>query len=191
MIYSIEGKLEEVRDDFLALLAGQISFKVFSNKSTISRLSPGEKVKLFCFLYFREDKFFELYGFLEKESVSLFEMLNSVSGIGPKTALNILELGSASDIASAIIEKKPELLTRVGGIGRKTAERVILELHNKIKLAGGASSEKLKKDLELEEVLLGLGYSRSEVRKALKDKKMEGTIEERLRQALKELGRRS
>lgn len=189
MIYSIEGTLEESQNDFLVVSVGQISLKILTNKTTVGKAVPGEKIKLLCFLYFREERFFELYGFLEKESVNLFEMLNSVAGIGPRTALGVLDLGSPTDIASAIVGKRPELLTRVGGIGKKTAERIVLELHNKIKLAGGASHDKLEKDLELEEVLIGLGYGRQEIRKTLKDKKLDGTTESRLRQALKELGK--
>ena len=191
MLYTLRGKLVKSGDNFLILESGGFGFKVFSNSETLSRFGKnGEEVMLFCFLYVREDSF-ELYGFLEEEALKLFEMLNSVAGIGPKTALGILNVDRVENIMAAIIEKRAELLMRSSGIGQKTAERIILELHNKIKLPrAGILTKTMDVDLEVEEALVSLGYSRNQVRKVLGGLGEEPKkLEERLRQALKLLSR--
>mgnify|MGYP001125021500 CR=1 FL=1 len=188
MIYNIVGKVTERGEDFFILEILGIGLKIFSNTRTLNNLpASANKVKVFTFLYIREDSF-ELYGFLKEEELRLFEMLNSVAGIGPKTALSILDIDSIENIMAAIIEKRSELLTRGSGIGRKTAERIILELHNKIKLPKASSLTKVM-DLnnEIEEILISLGYRRAEIRQALTNLNNEKSqkLEERLREVLK------
>lgn len=189
MIYSLEGQIKEKGDNFFVISVGGVGFKVFSSKQTILKLSEDDaKKKIFCFLYVREDQL-ELYGFPEEPSLKLFEMLNTVAGVGPKTALGILDIDSVPNIMAAILEKKSELLTKTSGIGKKTAERIILELQNRIKMPGAkALTETMDIDLEVEEALIGLGYSRQSVRRVLSElePKMK-TLEERLRGALKSL----
>lgn len=191
MIYSLTGKTTEIGENFFVLEVGGVGFKVFANHETLRKLtSLNSEMKIFCFLYVREGAL-ELYGFLEEGALKLFEMLNSVAGIGPKTALSILDLGKVENIMAAILEKRAELLTRASGIGRKTAERVILELQNRIKLPESKTLTKaMDVNFEVEEALVGLGYLRSHVKQVLveMDPKLK-TLEERLRQALKELGR--
>jgi len=188
VIYNIVGKVTERGEDFFILEILGIGLKIFSNTRTLNNLpASANKVKVFTFLYIREDSF-ELYGFLKEEELRLFEMLNSVAGIGPKTALSILDIDSIENIMAAIIEKRSELLTRGSGIGRKTAERIILELHNKIKLPKASSLTKVM-DLnnEIEEILISLGYRRAEIRQALTNLNNEKSqkLEERLREVLK------
>ncbi|MBI4033957.1 MAG: Holliday junction branch migration protein RuvA [Candidatus Brennerbacteria bacterium] len=191
MIYSLKGKVTGRGDSFLVLEVGGVGFKV----STVSRTlrdaakSAGE-VKLFCYPYIREEQL-ELYGFREEEALRLFEMLNTVAGIGPKTALGILEVDTVPNIMAAIIGRRAELLTRTSGIGRKTAERIILELQSRIKLPKAkALTEKMDIDREVEEALIGLGYGRGDVREAVRlVPESEKTLEERLKFALKSLSR--
>lgn len=190
MLYTLTGQLSKIGENFIVLENGGFGFKVLTSRETLSRLPKlGEQVKCFCFLYNREDSF-ELYGFLEEEALKLFEMLNTVAGVGPKTALGILDIDKVENIMAAIIEKRAELLTRTSGIGKKTAERIILELHSKINLPRAkALTETMDLNLEVEEALVGLGYPRHRVKKVLSE--LGGgikTLEERLKATLKILG---
>lgn len=192
MIYTLLGKVAGRGDSFVVLEVGGIGFKVFTNNRTLKEISKIRKeIKLFCYVYGREERI-ELYGFQEEQTLKLFEMLNTVAGIGPKTALGILNTDTVSNIMAAIIERRAELLTRTSGIGRKTAERIILELHSKARLPKAkALTEKMDIDQEVEEALVGLGYGRSEVRRAIEtiSHEEEKTLEGRLRLALKSLSR--
>lgn len=202
MIYSLKGKVIEQHNNFFVLECGGIGFKVNTNRQTLARLPAEISMKagspalnapltIFCFLYVREDKL-DLYGFLDEQTLKFFEMLNDVSGIGPKTALNVLDLDTVERVMAAIVEKRTELIARASGIGRKTAERVILELHSKIVLPKtGTLVEAMDINREVEEALVGLGYQRSVVRNVLENVGPEyKTIEERLKRALKALGAR-
>jgi len=190
MISFLEGKIDLKTDRFVAIDVGGVGYKVFASPQTLGNLpQKGESVKIFTFLYSREDTI-ELYGFLTPEEMEFFEILNAISGIGPKSALGVLSVASVKDLKSAIINEKPELLTKVSGIGKRTAERIILELKNKFKdfkLEG----RDFTLDSDAIDALVGLGYSVSEAREALK-KVSENVekIEDRVKEALKLLGRR-
>lgn len=189
MIHSLKGKVEKIADNFMVLENAGVGFKIFTNSSVLRRLSLlGSEVKCFCFLHVREDAL-ELFGFLEEEALNLFEMLITVSGIGPKTALGIMDVDKVENIMAAIIEKRPEFLTRASGIGTKSAERIILELHNKIKLPKSELFTKVMDlNMEVEEALVGLGYARYHVKKILceLDPNVKN-LEDRLRLALRAL----
>jgi Holliday junction DNA helicase RuvA len=192
MIHTITGKLAERNDGYLVVETGGIGFKVMTNNRTAANAPAGGEVKLFTFLYVREDKM-ELYGFLDEGALKLFELLNSVSGIGPRSALAILDIDSSENIIAAIAGKRPDILTRASGVGQKTAERVILELQNRIKVPRGTkgATEAMDINQEVEEALVGLGYGRAAVRQIISKVGPEfKTLEDRLRQALKILGRR-
>jgi len=192
MLYSVSGKVVDRGADFFIIETGILSFRILASERTIAALPPaGGTARVFTFLYLREDRL-ELYGFLEEQALRLFEILNTVPGVGPKTALGILDVDEVPNIMAAIIEKRADLLTKAPGIGRKTAQRIILELQGRIKLPGSqALTEKMTLDAEVEEALVGLGYSRGEVRRVLQslDSKA-NTLEGRLKEALKFLGRR-
>jgi Holliday junction DNA helicase RuvA len=129
----------------------------------------------------------DLYGFVSQEELDFFELLISVSGVGPKSALAILDVGPLGELAAAIKEGRPDLLTRAAGVGRKIAERVILELRSKVtSVTSGAVVEKMQTDSDLVEALTGLGYRRDEARAALGkvDAAVTGT-EDRLKAALR------
>jgi len=168
MIYSIAGKLVFKKDNFLVLEVGGLSFKIFSPASVLAALpESGATVKIFTYLYFREDSI-ELYGFLSEKELELFQALNSISGIGPKSALGILGVTKIEQLVAAINEGKTELLTRASGIGKKTAERIILELKGKLSLIAAPQVISLmESDVELEETLISLGYSRAEAKAAI------------------------
>ena len=192
MIHYLTGKVAGKGENFAVIENNGVGFKIFLTSDTLNKLpAAGSEVKIFCYLYIREETGLELYGFLKEEELNFFGLLNSISGIGPKTALNILAIDRLENIMAAIIENRPDLLTRASGIGQKTAERVILELKNKIKLKTAKTlTEKLDLDSEVEEALVGLGYSRRQVRESLTKIPTDiKKIEDRLKEALRFLGR--
>lgn len=194
MIYSVSGRLAFKGENFVVVEAGGVGLKLSASKATIAALPAAAagkaegaaSVTLFAHLHVKEDAL-DLYGFSSEEERDFFEMLIGVSGVGPKSALAILDTGPLDELAAAIKENRPDLLTRAAGIGRKTAERVILELKTKVESArSGAMVEKMETDSDLVEALTSLGYRRDEARVALGKVKtdVKGT-EERLKAALK------
>ncbi len=192
MLYSVAGKLTLKSDHFAVVTAAGLGIKLFASKQTLKALpAVGADVKFFTHLYVREDTL-DLYGFLSAEEMNFFEMLISVSGIGPKSALSILGIAPLGELSAAIKEGRPDLLTRASGVGRKTAERVIVELRGKVESAkSGLVVEKMEGDADIVEALASLGYRREEARTALAkvDSKVRG-MEERLRAALGALGKK-
>ena len=191
MIYSISGRLAVKDAHFVVVETGGLGIKLFVSRQTAEGLpAVGAEVKFFSHLYVREDAL-DLYGFLMDEELNFFEMLISVSGIGPKSALAILDIAPLAELSAAIKEGRPDLLTRASGVGRKTAERVIVELKTKVQSSkSGLVVQKMQTDVDLVEALSNLGYRREEARAALTkvDAKISGT-EERLKAALKLLSK--
>lgn len=192
MLYSVSGKLVSKTAHFAVVEAGGLGLKIFANVRTLEKLPhAGAEVKFFTYFYLREDGP-ELYGFLSPEELNFFELLNSVAGVGPKSALSILGVADLKSLAAAIKEGRPDLLTRASGIGRKTAERIILELKNKVQAdKSGLVVGKMEADADIVETLAGLGYRRDQAKAALAnvDEKVVN-LEERLKAALKILGGR-
>jgi Holliday junction DNA helicase RuvA len=192
MLYSVSGKLIFKGENFLAVETGGIGFKIFASGQTIRRAgAAGTDVKLFTHFHVRDDAM-ELYGFLSEDELSFFELLISVSGVGPKSALSIIDVADLEELSAAIQEGRPDLLTKASGIGRKTAERIIVELRSKMKSSrSGAVVEKMETDVDLVEALSNLGYRREEARDALAKVPRETTgVEARLKEALRILGGR-
>lgn len=189
MIGYIEGKVLALRTQYMVVQTGGIGYKVATLKETVLRAQEGSSVSFWTYLAVREDAL-DLYGFSHEEELRFFELLLSVSGIGPKSALGILDIASVETLRSAISAGNAGYLTSVSGIGKKTAEKIVLELKDKVKAAEGSSAGSLKGDQEALEAMRSLGYSASEARDALRQ--VPGDIEtgsERLREALKLLGR--
>lgn len=191
MIYSVSGKLGLKGPNFAVVEAGGLGLKILAGARTLAGLhSMDANVKLFTHFYVREDVM-ELFGFLSEEELRFFEMLISVSGVGPKSALAILDIAKLNELSAAIKEGRPDLLTRASGIGRKTAERIIVELRTKVQSAkAGLVVEKMEADADLIEALSGLGYRKEEARSALSkvDANMVD-VSERLKAALKLLSK--
>lgn len=192
MIYNINGKLTAKKDNFVIIETSGIGFKVFVSEKTAKNLPViGEKAELFTNLHLREDGL-DLYGFKTPEELDFFELLVSISGVGPKSAISILNIAEIKNLKAAIKEGRPDLLTRASGIGRKTAERIILELRNKVQAEKSELSvKKMETDSDLAETLAGLGYRRDQAREALNkvDEKITN-LEERLKTALKILNKK-
>src|SRR3989344_5847132 len=186
MIYSIQGKLTYKGENFFVVDLNGLSFKIRTSFNALRSLpQAGEAVNVVTHLHVREDAL-ELFGFLDREELELFEQLISISGIGPKSALGILGIDQISKLRAAIGEGKVELLTKASGIGRKTAERIVLELRSKMKQEGsGTIVGLMESDQDLVEALANLGYTKNQAREALA--KVGSTItglEARLKKAL-------
>lgn len=191
MLYFIEGAIEYKKDKFAVVNAGGVGYKVFMPSDGLAKLPEiGEKSRVFTHLHVREDAM-DLYGFLEQADLVFFEMLISISGVGPKMALAILAIAPVKILAAAIVKGDAEFLTRISGVGRKTAEKIILELKDKIQKMGVEIENIETGDHEVLDALESLGYSPREAQGALQkiSKDVKG-IENRIREALKILGRK-
>ncbi len=188
MIAKIKGEILYIKPGYVVVNVNGIGFKVFTTEWTLGKIAGAGKVELFTYTYVREDTL-ALYGFLTLEELEMFELLISISGIGPKAGLGILAIADSSTIKAAITAEDSSILTRVSGVGRKTAERVILELKNKIEELPGEDSKSFIADSEALEALTSLGYSVSQAREALKEVTKDVTdTSERVKQALRILG---
>lgn len=170
-----------------------IGFRVsLTGRSLKAMPSEAADVTLFIHTHIKEDGA-ELYGFLNEDELSFFELLISVSGVGPKSALSILEVSDLESLSAAIKEGRPDLLTKASGVGRKTAERLIVELKEKMVIKGSGKLVKgMDSDADILESLTNLGYRREEVRNALQKIPKEVTVlEARLKAALSILSGRS
>ncbi|MFH0951293.1 MAG: Holliday junction branch migration protein RuvA [bacterium] len=168
MIAYLQGKIIDKHSQYLILLVNGVGYKVFVSLNTLADCQPEQEVGLHTYQQVKEDGL-ALYGFLQAEELELFELLISVSGIGPKSGLNVLSIAGVDDVKQSIALNDPSLLTKVSGIGKKTAERIVLELKNKIgilpSLAGQANG--LSGASEEIDALIQLGYSLTQARQAL------------------------
>lgn len=202
MIAFIKGNIEEKSAGYIIIEAGGIGYKVFMPEPDISKLeSKGEQVKIHTYYWVREDNI-SLYGFLTKEELRTFEILISTSGIGAKSAISILSNITPTEFALAIINEDTKKLTKLPGIGAKSAARMILELKDKLKKQELESDEKIQiKDIKMQiaidenikeatSALQVLGYTRKEIEKTLeKIDANDMSIEDIIRKALLLLGK--
>ncbi len=192
MIASLYGKLESLGSDGAIIDVGGIGFQVYMPTSTLSTLgSAGDEVKLYTHLHLREDNA-TLYGFATAEERGLFQTLIAVSGLGPKLALAMLSAMRVDQIAMAIATGSSEILTTVPGVGKKMANRLVLELKDKIG-AGWITTpatELAQENTEVLAALTSLGYSASEATRAVASlpPSQELSLEEKIKLALQYFG---
>jgi len=188
MLGYLEGKITFRGERYLIIDVAGVGYKVFVNAETLKNASKAsEKVKIWTHLYQRDDAI-ELYGFLSQPELELFETLIGVPGVGPKTALGILNVAPIDTLKRAIASGELSYLTKVSGIGRKTAEKIMVELREKFGKAMAAGPE-LKEERDALEALESLGYSVREAREALHQvpPSVQGTSR-RVKEALRILG---
>jgi Holliday junction DNA helicase RuvA len=197
MIGRLRGKLLETGLDSLILDVGGVGYELFASASTLRGIAAADgEIVLHTYLHVREDAL-QLFGFAEAGEKQLFELLISVSGVGPRVALSVLSAFSADDLAKAIATGDVGLICTVPGIGKKTAQRLVLEL--KDKLAGGIETgETVLTGVsqstyeEARQALAGLGYSPVEAKKALDGYEADGeepSTEELVKHALRNLSK--
>lgn len=191
MIAHLKGKIEFMKDNFVVLGIGGVGYKVFSTVYNLGKMAGRkDEVSLFIHTYVRED-ILALYGFLNMEELEMFELLISISGIGPKAGLGILSIATPKTIKTAILNEDPSILTKVSGIGKKTAERVILELQNKVADISVGDKEEATVDVDAIEALIMMGYSNTEARDALKNIPLDvKDVGQRVKLALQRLGKK-
>ncbi len=192
MISQIIGKIEEISEKYVLLTPSSngLSYKIFVPRMSLKNLKTGETAKFFTRVYIRETSQ-ELYGFLNKDELNLFEQLLTVSGVGPNNALNILSGASIESLITAIIKGDSKILNQIPGIGRKTAEKIIIELKEKLIKTGIKLDTNLLSDSDARDALVALGYSDSQARNALSQVSEKIiTLEERIKEALKNLSRK-
>lgn len=197
MIAYIKGELAYKSEEYVIIDVQGIGYKIFMSKKSIDILPEEGNVKVFTFLKVREDDV-SLFGFCTNEELHMFELLISVGGIGAKSAITILSNITPSRFALAVITNDVNSLKKLQGIGPKTAQRIILELKDKIKteeaIAGRSEEsteekEKAKEQEEQEELIQALqvlGYRRYEINKILPKIKQE-SLEEKIKEALQYL----
>jgi len=192
MISSLHGTIIELGNRYAVIDVNGVGYKVFVTDDILHTLKTGSETIMLTYLVVREDAL-DLYGFISKKEKHFFELLIGISGIGPKSALNILSIVSSDSLVSAIRSGSTSHLVKVSGIGRKTAEKIVLELKDKL---GGISGEieegsaiGMSSDLDAIEALKALGYDADEAREALKkiDKDISDTGA-KVKAALKTLG---
>jgi Holliday junction DNA helicase RuvA len=194
MIGRISGMLLEKAPPQIIVDANGIGYEIDVPMSTFYGLPKiGESVLLFTHLVVREDAHL-LYGFGTDAERATFRTLLKISGVGPKVALAVLSGMSVNDLAEAVATQESGRLTRVPGIGKKTAERLLLELKDKLKVdvrvaIGGAESAKQSITSDVLNALIGLGYSEREALLAVKQLPVEISISDGIRQALKSLSK--
>ena len=197
MFAYIKGSLEEKTSNYVVIDVLGIGYKIFMSANSINNIGElGNIVKVHTHYYVREDNI-SLYGFLTNEELKMFELLLSVSGIGAKSAISMLSNITPSDFALAIITNNVAALTKIPGIGAKSAQRIILELKDKLKDAENTSkaeesnkqedNENMKDALDALQIL---GYNKKEIEKVLEKLELEDlSTENIIKNALKYLSR--
>ena len=199
MLASVEGSVGAVSADSLVIEVGGLGYRVFAAPSVVAAAVPGSRLKLHTFHLVREDQQ-ALYGFRTAEELGFFNLLLTVTGVGPKVALAIVGSRPTPDLQLAIMQQDQAVLVSIPGIGKKLAERVIFELKEKVAAAGvaagvtaGSGAAAGGSEGEIVAALQALGYSIGEAREAsqaaLADVGVNSTLEDRVKAALRMLAR--
>lgn len=194
MISYLHGKIINKSGNYAILEVANIGYQIFAGENFLNELKIGAEVEVYTHHQVREEAS-DLYGFKNIADLELFELLLTVSGVGPKSALGVISMASADDIKEAIIRGDANLLTKVSGIGKKTAERIVLELKTKVlrgssNAIGANGSASLIGSDEID-ALMSLGYSLSEARAAFNLVDPELTDSgERVKAALKKMAKK-
>ena len=200
MFYYLDGTVAEILPYLAVIDCGGVGYACKTTNNTLSRLKKGQRGKLYTYLNVGEDVF-DLYGFATQNELTTFKLLLGVSGVGPKAALAILSAGTPETLAMAIVTGDEKTLTAAPGVGKKIAQRIILELKDKmakesaatgLDFSGGAGSVQVvpftSKATEAAQALAVLGYTSAEVSQALKGVDVEHLpLEEIIRQSLKKM----
>lgn len=190
MIGSLRGIVELRNDPYLLVDVSGVGYKVLACSEVLSKLSGvGESIKLFTYTHVKDDAL-ELYGFSHFEDLKLFEMLISVSGVGPKTAMGIFSFGKRDEIINAIIKADTEFFTGIPRLGKKNAQKIIIELKGRLGSVNALDLSDEQNSSEVVTALQNFGFSAKEAQEALRAIKDKGeTTEEKVRLALKYLGK--
>ena len=191
MISYLRGEVLYIDEKFIILDTHGVGYKIHLTPESLSGVNEKKEASFYTYLAVRETAL-DLYGFTSMNELSFFEMLLNVSGIGPKSALGILSIANVDTLKRAIATSDTSYLNKVSGIGRKTADKIVIELRDKLQSSKGGpeSPHTLRGESDAIEALKALGYSPSEAREALRQipEETEG-INARIKEALKILSR--
>ncbi|MGH7195650.1 MAG: Holliday junction branch migration protein RuvA [Candidatus Saccharimonadales bacterium] len=191
MIATLAGIVSEKMLDSVVLDIGGIGYGLLMTSEDYGRINSGESAKVYVYEHIREQAH-DLFGFLRLDTKKLFELLLGVNGVGPKMALNVLSVGTADEVRAAIASGDVKTIQRASGVGKRVAERIVVELKDKVGLEGVGlgeagflqSEQSVLKD-EAAEALVSLGYSPQDASKALQNIDKELSTEERIKLALR------
>ena len=194
MIAFVEGRVAVIAPDSAIVQAGGVGYRIFCGPATLSALKEGTDSKLFTHHLVREDVQ-ALYGFRTTEELGFFELLTTVTGVGPKVALAILSSRPVTELQLAILQGDEGVLTAVSGVGKKLAARIVLELKEKVSAAGAGALGGVagSSESEVTAALQALGYTASEAREAARGAvaalPVASSLEDRVKAALRVLRR--
>ena len=190
MISYLKGKVITKNSKTIILLVNGIGYKIFLGENFLSKIQQNDELEIFTYLFWREDKI-NLYGFGENSQLDFFEKLISVSGVGPRSALHLLDIVGIKQIQQAIFGNKADILTQAKGLGKKTAQRIILELKNKLPNVDEISAiPDIPENAEAVSALINLGYSPSAAREIISQLPPEiKSVGDKVKAALKIIGK--
>ena len=190
MFYYLKGTVVHTFENFAVLDIGGIGFKIYSSLSSLSKITQNNNYIFYTYTNIREDAF-DIYGFITQEELNFFEMLLSVSGVGPKAALAVLSALSPSGVAKAVLTNDAKAISAAQGVGIKTAQRIILELQSKISgedLLQNVSENdnflNMSANNDAVAALMALGYNATEAKRAIAAAEPGKTVEETITNAL-------
>jgi holliday junction DNA helicase RuvA len=190
MIASLDGNVASVSGTDVIIEVGGVGYRVFAGPSTLSGLRAGSRVKLHTHHLVREDAQ-ALYGFQSTEELAFFELITTVSGVGPKVGLAIVSSRPVADLQLAILQGDDAVLTAVSGVGKRLAGRIVLELKEKVDAAGSGASSDGGSEAEVVAALEALGYTsregREAARAAVSNLAPGASLEDRVKEALQAL----
>lgn len=191
MISTLNGIVSEKLADVIVIDCAGVGYGVYVSNEDYGRLATGTKAKVYIYEHIREQQH-DLFGFVAQDTKQLFETLLSVNGVGPKMALNVLSIGTSNDVRAAIATGDVKFIQQANGVGKRVAERIVVDLKDKVGLEGVdlASTGLLQGDGillkdEAVEALVSLGYAPQDAAKALQSIDASLPIEERVKRALK------
>lgn len=193
MIGYLKGKVLDISADTAIIVVGGVGYETYCSASAFSKMTAGCECEVYTYLQVSEANGVQLYGFSSPQEKAMFLKLISVSGVGPKAGISVLSQMSVNDVAVAVATGDVKALSRVKGMGKKTAEKIIVELRDRViaPVAGGADSSPVvhieSGDEDAVVALMSLGFNRSESERAVSKAKADSAkdIEEIIRQALK------
>ncbi len=185
MIRLIEGTVHSFEEGGVVIVVGGIGYVVFVPVRVLERVKPGQNVQLFIYQHVREDQL-ALYGFDDRADLAFFRQLIGVSGVGPKLGLLILSRFTADEVKRAIVHGDMTVLTSISGIGRKTAERIVVDLKDTVSIVAEESAGTGGgQTMQLLEALLAFGYTKAEALQVIRHVDQSQPLEEQLRTALR------
>lgn len=189
MIATLQGELTEKFGDQIVIDAAGVGYGIFVTNEDYGKLKKSEHCKVYIYEHIREQSH-DLFGFTSNDTRQFFELLLTVNGVGPKMALNVLSIGSTDDVRSAIADGNVRFIQQANGVGKRVAERVVVDLKDKVGLAStdldatGILISDSNQD-EAIQALVALGYSPSDAARALSGIDTELPLDERVKLALK------